>query len=170
MYTETIRSKIQRIEINNDFSKIEWNHFLTMRFNLKLSYEKGEKIIERWDEKVNRSLVGRRYNLEKNYLKRMVFFGCLGNDTQDLLHLHLNVKTPIEWDTNRFEDVCTSSFIKLVENGEVHFSTNKKGYFDKVDNINTVKYTTEFRHLGVDKDGLLDTSSIVVSRNIGLFL
>ena len=167
MYKETIRSSVQRHMVREDFGKVEWNHFLTMRFNLKLPYQKGEDLIERWDWSVNRQMIGPRFNKKSNLHRRMVWFGCMGYDTQDLLHIHLNVQTPLDWNTGRFRVECRESFSRLVENGEVHFSVSD---FTERDRQNMVDYTTKFGHLGTDESGLLDTSSVVVSRNVELVL
>jgi len=170
MRRETIKSAIQRQLIRSDFGRIRWNNFITLMFHKSIQLEQAEDLIDRWDWKVNRAMVGPRFTKGKNRNRRQVFFGCCGKDTSGNLHTHLNVKIPTDWIQERFEDCSRSSFRQLVDNGTVHFSKNDKGYFDGTDNQGTVNYTTKFGHLGTDERGAIDTSSIVISRNIEIVL
>ena len=114
-------------------------------------------------------MVGRRFHKSKNYGKRMVFFGCSGFDGNRHLHTHLLIKVPNETKIMGFRGVCEESFTRVVEKGEVFFSSNEKNYLDETDKDNIVSYTTLPRHLGIDERGL-DTSSIVISNNYEMMM
>ena len=163
--TDTLRSRIQRQTLRDELVKTEWNVFLTLLFHRHYPLEVGHKLIHRWDGLVNSELVGRRYNKDTNSNKRMVYFGCSGFDGNRHLHTHLLVKVPNETKITGFRGVCEQSFRRVVDKGEVFFSSNEKNYLDKTDRENIVSYTTLHRHLGLDDTGLLDTSSIVISNN-----
>lgn len=165
---ETIRSSIQRNQIRETFGSVRFNQFLTMRMNKKVSIEDGEQVLNRWDYYVNRKMVGRRFTKEKNLHRRQVVMGCSGFDTNGQLHFHLNIIVPSDWNTGRYKEVCEEVFQSIVPNGTIYFSTNDKGWFDEKDNQNLINYTTKFGHLGVNELGEIDTSSVFMSRNIGL--
>ena len=105
----------------------------------------------------------------KKLWKWMVFFGCSGFDGNRHLHTHLLVKVPNETEMDGFRGVCEDSFTRVVDEGEVYFSSNKKNYLDETDKDNIVSYTTLHRHLGTDERGL-DTSSIVISNNYEMMM
>ena len=140
--TDTIRSKIQRQDIRDELMKTKWNGFLTLLFHRHLPLEEGHKLIHKWDGLVSRRMVGRRFHKSKNYGKRMVFFGCSGLDGNRHLHTHLLLFVPPQTKIEGFRGVCEKSFRRVVDKGEVFFSSNEKTYFDKTDRENIVSYTT----------------------------
>ena len=181
MKIESIQSRLDREEIREGLSKVDWNVFLTLLFHRNLPIEEGNKLIHKWDRLVNQRFYGGRFTLPKNKGKRMVFWGCNGLDSGNHLHTHLLVKVPDRWIKNGkngigFEEVLSECFSRVCEgyrltrkekkkfDGKVFFTKDDTGRFDIINQDNSVSYPLQYRHLPFDEYGL-DTSTIVESIN-----
>lgn len=163
---ETLKSKIQREAIREELEKTKWNVFLTLHFRdgKFISFDNGHRIINDWDKKVSREMVGRKYNHETYYNRRMAYFGCSGYNEQNQLHTHLLVKVPLEWNTETRMKNFRYLVGKVFSNvGGKDFDFQVIGNTDK-DRNNVIRYTTENRHLSIDNVGQLGCS-IITSPN-----
>jgi len=153
--------------------KEDWDVFLTLNFRKNLPFTTGLEMIDKWDGLVSKQMVGRRYNLSKNFYRRMSFVGGGGYNGKEQLHFHLLVKLPPEWRT----ETNLKEFRRLVEfyfprvgGKEVDFQTIGKTEDDR---RKVVVYVTEPRHFPVSNESHRDNDShrrsgVVVSRNFGM--
>lgn len=164
--SEKYRSKIREMFMGED-----WDVFLTLNFRKYIPLDEGSKKVDMWDGLVSKRMVGRRYNLDKNFYRRMSFVGSGGYNGKNQLHYHLLVKLPPSWKV----ESNVSEFRKLVEFyfpqvggsrvDEEGFQTIGK---TEEDRRKVVWYITNPRNLPINDEGKLDTDVMIFSRNHGM--
>ena len=159
VYTETIKSKLQREALREAFNEDDWHLHITLHWRHKdYPIARATKKLNALDAYLGTALVGKRFYKTRNFCKRVKFVGSFGRSSKKHLHAHLLVQLPPNTDKQAIIDLIDDYHKTLQGKDTYGLEITAE---DKQARIN---YILQYRHLPVDENGCLDMSHSIYSQ------
>ena len=156
---ETLKSKVQREAFREALMEEEWHLHATLHWRHKdYPIERAHRKLNALDAWLGSAMVGKRFNKQSNFCKRVKWFGTFGRNAQQHLHAHLLVQLPPGADKD--------NLVTLID--EYHKTLQGKDTYSlditSDDKAARVNYVLRHQHLPIE-NGLLNLNHVVCSHN-----
>ena len=106
-------------EIKEEINRQHFDMTAHLFFHKRVSNAVITNAVDKFDMLINRKLIGRHYNDDRNKEKRIKFIGLIEKSKNGNQHIHLLVKFGLREKISAFRKIVCNVFSKVWEGGEI---------------------------------------------------
>jgi hypothetical protein len=155
---------MKRSELQTRLESLDYDMYLSLLLHRPMAVSKSHRLIEQWDKRMARKLIGRNFHRPCHSANRVKYWAAAEETDRGHRHYHLLLSFPSDEMKDKFILHLDEMWAQTIKGGTA--SIDSLGPFDDGDRSRMVNY--DLKELPTTESGHIDTSYQTYSKAFSL--